>query len=207
MPQHEQFTVYLDVTVTFKDSGTTIPLPSLRFHHHETPNIGGDRDDVVHLPKVDAHPTVQIGSDLYAVNITGFSTDTERHAEWFHSHENGRSQARLKAQLARIGQPNSYISHVEASGDAYVEILNGGPERADVSGWTLRADDAGHAFTFPSGSVIGPGRRIRVHTSGADGDYGGYSYGVDHQVWSEEGDTALLEDAEGAMVSAFPYGG
>ncbi|ONK14395.1 lamin tail domain-containing protein [Streptomyces sp. MP131-18] len=211
---HSQFYVYLDVKVTFKDNGTTIPLPSLRFHHHETPNIGGDRDDVVHLPTVDMHPTVQIGSELYRMNITGFSTTTERHAEWFHSPENDRSHAQLKAQLARVGEENSYISHVEVGGDRsrqeadeYVEILNGGAEQVDISGWTLRADEAGHAFTFPPGSTVGPGRRVRVYTNEVNREYGGYSYGIGQQVWNEEGDTALLEDANGNMVSAFPYGG
>ncbi|MDT3397362.1 lamin tail domain-containing protein [Streptomyces sp. B1866] len=212
MSQPDEFDVFLDIVVTFQDDGTKVDLPALRFHHHETPNVGGDVDDVVHLPKIDRHPVVKIGGESYRVNITGFTTDSERHAEWFVSPEGKSSSGQIKAQFARVGEPNSYISHVQVGSDPsspraddYVEILNGGAEPADISGWKLRADDAGHEFTFPTGATIQPGRRVRVYTDTVHRQYGGYSYGVGSPVWNHEGDTALLEDADGNTVSVLPF--
>lgn len=210
---YTQFYAYLDVDVTFEDQ-TSVNLPSLRFHHNETPNVGEHQEDIVLLPRIDENRTVKVNGEDYLVQVTGFTREGVRHIPQFTSPENGRNSADIKALFARVGAPNSYISHVQSHGhsanrqaDEYVEILNGGAEPHDISGWTLTSDESGHSFTFPEGSSIESGRRVRVYTNETHDEYGGFSYGVAHPVWNNQGDTAILEDADGNMVSVFPYGG
>ncbi|MDT0310423.1 lamin tail domain-containing protein [Streptomyces sp. DSM 44917] len=205
---YDQFYAYLDVDVTFED-GTSAYLPSLRFHHHETPNVGDRQEDIVLLPTIDTDRTVKAGGEEYVVRITGFTQGDVRHLPRFTSPESKRNSADVKALFARLNQPNSYISHVQTSGHAgeYVEILNGGDQSHDLSGWTLTAEDSGHSFTFPDGATVHSGHRVRVYTNEAHDEYGGYSYGHDRPVWNNQGDTAILEDADGTMISVFPYGG
>jgi len=211
---HPQFHAYLDVDVTFEDDQTKIYLPRLRFHHIETPNVGDHQEDIVELPEFDEERTVKVGDQEYVARITGFAQEGVRHVRQFTSPERRSNQASIKALLAPIGTANSYISHVQARGhaskgqaDEYVEVLNGGAEPADISGWTVRSDASGHSFTFPDGSTIQSGHRIRVYTNEAHSAYGGYSYRIERPVWNNDGDIAFLEDADGNMVSVFPYGG
>ncbi|MFD0492390.1 lamin tail domain-containing protein [Saccharopolyspora erythraea] len=90
--------------------------------------------------------------------------------------------------------------------DEYVEIQNRGPVAAEMSGWVLGADDSGQDFTFPPGTVLQPGQRIRVYTNEMHPGYGGFSYGIKRPIWNDKGDTARLKDANGHVVSKLPYG-
>jgi Lamin Tail Domain len=72
------------------------------------------------------------------------------------------------AIFAKAGRPDVHITTVRNKGevkytqaDEFVEIVNRGTVAANISGWTLGADDAGQDFTFPPGTVLQPGQRIR----------------------------------------------
>ncbi|MFC7305703.1 choice-of-anchor K domain-containing protein [Streptomyces monticola] len=209
MPQN-QFEVDLAARVVFEDQ---VPHDfSFRFQHNETPNVGPNPEDIVDLPTRVSPETVTIDNTEYAVVITGFKQGGQIVTR-FISPENAANSADLVAVLARTGQPDVHITTVRFKGevkrtqsDEYVEVVNRGTAPADVSGWVLGADDAGQNFTFPAGTVLLPGQRIRIHTNQVHAEWGGYTYGSGRPIWNDQGDAAKLRDTSGNLVSEYAYG-
>ncbi|NBE57116.1 lamin tail domain-containing protein [Streptomyces sp. YC537] len=105
------------------------------------------------------------------------------------------------------------MSNIRAKGevkytqaDEFVEIVNRGTAPADISGWILYADDPGQNFTFPPGTVLQPGQRIRIYTNEVHPEWGGFNYGSGRPIWNDKGDTAHLRDDAGTDVSDYSYG-
>ncbi|PJN21410.1 lamin tail domain-containing protein [Kitasatospora sp. CB02891] len=206
-----QFDVDLVVRIRFQEDGSDRDF-SFRFHHFETPNDGPTPDDEVDLPTRVSPESVTIDGEKYAAVITGFKRNGEIVNKFF-SPENGANSADVVAVLSRVGVPEVVIATVCHKGevkytqaDEYVEIVNRGTAHADISGWLLYADDPGQNFTFPPGSTLKAGQRIRVYTNEVHNEWGGYSYGSGRAIWNDKGDTAHLHDAGGALVSDFGYG-
>ncbi len=112
-----------------------------------------------------------------------------------------------------FGAPDVVISHVQNKGevkrtqsDEYVEITNRGSWSANISGWRLDADDTGQTFTFPAGTMLGPGQSIRVYTNEVHPESGGFSYGIGRAIWNDRGDMARLMDPGDNVMSQFGYG-
>jgi hypothetical protein len=208
LPQRE-FDVDLIVNVAFED-GTTRDF-SFRFHHNETPNDGPAPEDLVDLPTFVSPERVTVDGQAYQVVISGFKQNGQI-VRRFVSAENGSNSADIVALFARAGEPDVVITDVHYRGtaprqaDEYVEIMNRGSEPADISSWYLGADDSGQDFRFPAGTVLQPGQRIRVYTNETHPEWGGHSYGINRPIWNNQGDTALLQNADGKTVSEFPYG-
>ncbi|WP_433272941.1 choice-of-anchor K domain-containing protein [Actinosynnema sp. CS-041913] len=209
MPQ-SQFDVDLAVQVVFED-GTTSGF-SFRFHHNETPNVGPNPEDEVDLPTFVSPETVTVDGEEYAVVISGFKQGGQV-VRKFISPENGANSADVVALFGRAGRPDIVITSVLNKGavkrtqsDEYVEIVNRGSAPGDISGWVLGADDAGQDFTFPPGTVLQPGQRIRIYTNEIHPESGGFSYGSKRPIWNDQGDSAKLRDTNGNLVSKFGYG-
>jgi competence protein ComEC len=101
--------------------------------------------------------------------------------------------------------------HEDAAGDErenlndeYVVVENTGSSRVDLSGWEL-ADEAGHTYTFPEGTVLAPGEKLTIHTgSGTDTETELY-WGQSAPVWNNAGDTVILRDDAGRVVTEERY--
>ncbi len=91
------------------------------------------------------------------------------------------------------------------NGEAVV-IANEG-HAIDVSGWVLRDESSVHRYAFPAGTMIGAGQFVLVRSGcGATAD-GEYYWCADGAVWNNDGDTALLIDDAGRIVSRLRYPG
>jgi hypothetical protein len=208
LPQ-PQFDVDLTVKVSFED-GTQSDF-NFRFHHNETPNQGPAPEDLVDLPTFVSPEEVTVNGQKYQVVISGFKQNGQI-VRQFVSTEGGANSADVVALFARAGEPDAILTHVHYRGqatnqaDEYVEIMNRGSEPADISGWTLGADDSGQDFTFPAGTVLQPGERMRVYTNQVHPQWGGHSFGINRPIWNNQGDTALLQNADQQTVSEYPYG-
>lgn len=205
-----QFEVDLSVNVTFED-GLSRDF-SFRFRHNETPNDGPAPEDIVDLPTTVSPETVTIDGTEYAVVITGFKQGGSIVTR-FISAENGANSGDIVAVLARTGAPDIAITTVRCKGDVkytqadeYVEIINRGTAPGDISGFVLGADDRGQDFTFPPGTVLQPGQRIRVYTNQVHPQWGGFTYGSGRPIWNDKGDNAALRDTDGNRVSTYGYG-
>ncbi|MFE7588545.1 choice-of-anchor K domain-containing protein [Kitasatospora sp. NPDC057512] len=206
-----QFDVDLAVRIRFEEDEKDREF-SFRFHHFETPNDGPTPDDEVDLPTRVSPESVTIDGEEYAAVITGFKRGGEI-VNTFLSPENGSNSADIVAVLSRVGVPDVVITDVRYKGgvkysqaDEYVEIVNRGTAHADISGWILHADDPGQNFTFPPGTVLKAGQRIRVHTNEVHAEWGGFSFGSGRPIWNDKGDTAHLIDTQDAVVSVYGYG-
>lgn len=209
MPQ-SQFDVDLTVHVVFED-GTEADF-RFRFHHNETPNNGPSPEDIVNLPMFVSPETVTIDGEEYGVVISGFKQGG-RVVQTFISPENGSNSADVVAIFARAGRPDVVITTVRFKGDVkytqadeFVEIVNRGTVAQNISGWVLGADDAGQDFTFPPGTVLQPGQRIRIYTNEIHPEWGGFSYGIKRPIWNDKGDKAVLRDTDKTSVSEYGYG-
>ncbi len=70
---------------------------------------------------------------------------------------------------------------------------------ADMTGWQL-FDESGQVYVFPR-FTLSPGASIKVFTArGSDGAAELY-VGRGSPVWNNDGDTAILKDARGDVVS------
>ncbi|MEC4015381.1 lamin tail domain-containing protein [Streptomyces sp. H27-D2] len=209
MPQ-SQFEVDLAVRIVFEDD--VARDFSFRFRHNETPNVGPNPEDEVDLPTTVSPETVTIDGTEYSVVITGFKQGGQIVTK-FISPENGANSGDIVAVLARTGVPDVAITNVRYKGevkrtqaDEYVEIVNRGTAPADISGWVLGADDPGQDFTFPPGTVLQPGQRIRIYTNEDHPQWGGFKYGSARPLWNDKGDAAKLRDTGGKLVSEYRYG-
>jgi len=205
-----QFEVDLSVTVTFED-GISRDF-SFRFRHNETPNDGPNPEDIVDLPTTVSPETVTVDGVEYAVVITGFKQGNDIVTQ-FISAENGANSGDIVAVMARTGAPDIAITTVRYKGevkytqaDEYVEIINRGTLPGDISGFVLGADDPGQDFTFPPGTILQPGQRIRIYTNQNHPQWGGFNYGSGRPIWNDKGDTAVLRDTDGKLVSDHSYG-
>ncbi|MET7362807.1 lamin tail domain-containing protein [Streptomyces sp. NPDC005562] len=185
---------------------------SFRFQHIETPNVGPNPEDIVDLPTRVSPETVTIDNTEYAVVITGFKQGGQIVTRFIRP-ENAANSADLVAVPARTGLPDVHITTVRFKGevkrsqaDEYVEVVNRGTAPADISGWVLGADDAGQNFTFPAGTTLLPGARIRIYTDQSHPEWGGFSYGSGRPIWNDRGDAARLRDTGGTLISEYAYG-
>jgi hypothetical protein len=101
--------------------------------------------------------------------------------------------------------PNIQIAtiHYRGSGsaqaDEYVEIVNRGSLAQTFNTWTLM-DEAKHTFTFPNNYTLQPGASVRVYTN-----MGELSFNNKAPIWNNDGDTAYLRGANGALVDVYRY--
>ncbi len=91
----------------------------------------------------------------------------------------------------------------------HVVIANDGTVAQGMTGWTLRSAAGGQSFAFPSGFVLAPGATVNVH-SGAGASALNRPptdlFATGASIWRNGGDTAMLVDPTGRVVSQFSYG-
>jgi micrococcal nuclease len=93
----------------------------------------------------------------------------------------------------------------QTESDEYVQVTNLGTEPVDLSGWQLMAEDGEADFVFPS-YLLMPGRSVRVYTNERHIETGGFVFGSDQALWSNDrSETATLLDDSGAVVSTKSY--
>jgi hypothetical protein len=87
-----------------------------------------------------------------------------------------------------------------------VEIENTGGGVVDLSGFVLRDESSVNRFELPV-TNLGPGDRLDIEISGCDSppSPGALAWCADGAVWNNDGDTALLLDRSGRIVSMLRY--
>jgi Intermediate filament tail domain. len=86
----------------------------------------------------------------------------------------------------------------------YVVFENAGDEPIELSGWTVE-DEAAHSYEFPQGFTLDAGETVTLRTgSGTDTDTELY-WGSASPIWSNDGDTVTLSNADGEHVLEVSY--
>jgi len=108
----------------------------------------------------------------------------------------------LWAATEPIGEPTTgvVIASVDLAGEV-VRVENRSANNIDISGWILVSERGNQRFTFPVGTVIAAGKSIAV-VSGSNAVIGtDRLLWTRSSVWNNDGDPAVLLDAEGKEVS------
>ena len=89
--------------------------------------------------------------------------------------------------------------------DEFIVLHNAGPDSADMSGWMIRDESSTNRYTVPEGTVLTAGARVIVHT-GCGVDTASDLYWCSGPVWSNRGDTAIVQAPSGTVVDRLSYG-
>lgn len=84
--------------------------------------------------------------------------------------------------------------------DEWVTVTNGASAPVDLTGWTISDEGARNTYTFPA-YVLDPGADVTVHSGPGDDTATDLYWDRETPVWNNDGDTATLTDATGAVVS------
>lgn len=91
--------------------------------------------------------------------------------------------------------------------EEWIVIHNDGDSSADISGWILRDESSTHRYEFPSPETLAAGDELRIIT-GCGNDRGDVRFWcADDAVWSNGGDTVILQTAAGTVVDRVRYDG
>ena len=85
-----------------------------------------------------------------------------------------------------------------------VTFRNDGSDPLDISGWTV-ADDGGHSYTFPDGTVVDPGAEVVLRTGSGTDTGTTYYWGRSGAVWNNDGDVVTVRNATGSTVIRLSY--
>ena len=91
--------------------------------------------------------------------------------------------------------------------EEFVGLGNAGIEPIDLAGWTLRDETSQHRYVFPDGFVLQPDGIVRVRVGCGADDADDLHWCKDDAVWSNGGDTAILQDAAGNVIDRYVYEG
>lgn len=95
------------------------------------------------------------------------------------------------------------IEHIDLVAEEVV-LVNEGAQPVDLSGWVLVSVVGNQRFRFPSGTVIGPGKRLIVRSGPKAIDGPGVLVWTRQYIWNNQGDPAELRNADGRLVSRYP---
>jgi len=161
----------------------------------------------------------QSSKQHFAQQLTQLQFDNEPQNCW-HNIQRGLAAVCQEAFSPETDQPFDYwwhksfellsgrqicISHIHFDGkeqDEYIELSNKGPAIIDLSGWRLNAGNDGQDFTFAHASLIQPKQNIKIYTKQNEG----YSFNSKRPIWNNKGDTGLLFDTKGELISSRVYG-
>lgn len=92
--------------------------------------------------------------------------------------------------------------------DEWVEVVNAGTGRVDLTGWSLKDESASHRYEFPSGFTLEAGATVRLHTGcGDDSSASLFWCSQGSAVWNNSGDTVFVLDPSGNVVASRSYRG
>ncbi|WP_298483204.1 lamin tail domain-containing protein [uncultured Chloroflexus sp.] len=106
--------------------------------------------------------------------------------------------------------PNVSITYIEYDPPGsdlegeFVVISNASHEPVDLTGWTLIDEGAKHSYTFPA-FVLAGGAEVTLWTKAGVNDANNLYWGSHRPIWNNTGDTAILRDANGNLISRYTY--
>ncbi len=89
----------------------------------------------------------------------------------------------------------------------WVAIANDGDQTVDVAGWTLRDESTQNRYQFPNGFSLNPGAEVLVHVGCGNDTATDLHWCAQDPVWSNGGDTAILQSPSGTVMSRQRYDG
>ncbi len=82
----------------------------------------------------------------------------------------------------------------------WIAIANTGSDSIDIGSWKLRDESSRHRFVFPQGAMIEPGDELFVYSGCGSDTPSEFYWCAGDPVWSNGGDTVILQDSAGSVV-------
>ncbi|MDJ0923888.1 MAG: lamin tail domain-containing protein [Acidimicrobiia bacterium] len=89
----------------------------------------------------------------------------------------------------------------------WVTFRNRGQERVDLEGWIVRDESTQHRFVFPSGAELAAGSSVTVRSGCGDPTPEDLYWCAGDPVWSNGGDTIIIQLPDGTVVDWERYAG
>ncbi|MEA2001254.1 MAG: lamin tail domain-containing protein [Actinomycetota bacterium] len=89
----------------------------------------------------------------------------------------------------------------------WIAIANEGSESQVMSGWLLRDESTQNRFEFPNGFVLNGGDEVLVRTGCGSDSSGELYWCATDPVWSNGGDTIVVQQSDGTVVARHRYAG
>ena len=89
----------------------------------------------------------------------------------------------------------------------WVAIANTAATPVDMTGWTLRDESTQNRYTFPAGFTLSGGADVQVHSGCGTDTAADLYWCAANPVWSNGGDTIILQHPSGAVAANERYAG
>jgi len=87
----------------------------------------------------------------------------------------------------------------------WVRVKNFSTVTKSISGWRID-DPQGHRYTFPTGSKLGPGKSVVIHTGTGTNTTSHKYWRESYYVWNNTGDTARFRTPAGTLIDSCRWG-
>jgi hypothetical protein len=112
-----------------------------------------------------------------------------------------RAEAAKKPAAADTASPHPVVSALDLRKEVVV-ISNPSTDEVDLAGWTVHDESPRKPYTFPAGTILGPGASVLLRSGPTALRTGpGELTWTTASVWNDRGDTAILRNPEGKQVS------
>jgi endonuclease YncB( thermonuclease family) len=89
----------------------------------------------------------------------------------------------------------------------FVVIANTGAVARDLGGWIIRDESSQHRYRFPDGYRLAPGATVALSSGCEPPAAGGLAWCAAGAVWSNDGDTVILQTPAGTVVDRVRFEG
>lgn len=115
-----------------------------------------------------------------------------------HDTERAPTSAAEGFVLDEIHEDQTGLVGSETEGE-FLAFRNVGEEPVDVSGWTVE-NEAGRSYSFPGGTVLAPGERIKLHGGRGTDTEDDLYWNADEPILEAKRTTITVETADGERV-------
>jgi endonuclease YncB( thermonuclease family) len=91
--------------------------------------------------------------------------------------------------------------------EEWIVVRNAGDAATDMTGWILRDESSTHRYEFPDGVTLDPDHELRIRTGCGDDRRDDLYWCADDAVWSNGGDTVVLQTGAGTVIDRVRYDG
>jgi large subunit ribosomal protein L20 len=88
----------------------------------------------------------------------------------------------------------------------YVRLVNNLDEAVELTNWTLQDSESKHIYNFPT-FTLAAGAEVQLWTKAGEDDDANLYWNSRGAIWNNDGDTAILFNADGVEVSRYSYEG
>ncbi len=91
--------------------------------------------------------------------------------------------------------------------EEFVLLANEGDQTIDLSGWIVRDESSTHRYTFTPGFTLAAGDGVRLRSGCGEDGRRDLHWCADDAVWSNGGDTVILQTSTGTVVDRWKFPG